>query len=95
MYQIKMSDWDSPIKKCNNKFELTKRLSDVLGVGYFYTFDIKNESSNKTISGVRDLVDYVLEQNQEIEIIDKMLSKKGSFKLKIIQSTNYELFENV
>jgi hypothetical protein len=94
MYQIKMSDWSDPIKVCNSKTELTKRLSDVFGVSYFHTFDVKEGSKFKVIHGIRDLIDYVLEKNDEIEIFDDVLSRTGSFKLKIIQSINYELFEN-
>lgn len=95
MYTIQMSDWNQSIPTCKDKIELSQRLSDVFGVGYFHLFTIKKTDNKlKTIHGVNELVKYVLEnENNEVEIVDRLLSgNKGSFTLKVIFGKQYELF---
>jgi hypothetical protein len=89
-----MSDWNQSIPSCQDKTELSQRLSDILGVGYFYIFTVKdNNNKLKTIHGVNELVKYILQNENEIEIVDKLLSSnKGSFVLKIISHKQYEMF---
>lgn len=90
-----MSDWNQNIPPCQDKIELAQRLSDVLGVGYFYQFIVKKDNNKvKTIHGVNELVEHVLKNENEVEIIDKLLSyNTGSFILKILSHKQHELFD--